>query len=84
MASASSRKVVLGKRRQVSISPRSEPQNLPLVFLQQAVAVVLGVPLEVDDAELVVAHRRVNAGLVALDQDVQAGGFELLPLVMAL
>ena len=50
-----------------------EAAHLALVLLEQAVAVVLGVALEVDDAEAVRARGQVHAGTAALGEDVQAG-----------
>src|SRR5690606_10904994 len=52
--------------------------ELPLVLLEQAVAVVLGVSLEVDDPKAVRADREVDAGVIALGEDMQTGRFERL------
>ena len=68
---------MLGTRRQVAVAVKVA-QHLALVFLQQAVRVVLRMPLEVHPPEPIVAHRGMHAGFIALDEDLQASRDEML------
>ena len=57
--------------------PAGEAVDLALVLLQQADGVILGMALEEDEAEAVRADGQADAGLIALDQHVEARRLEL-------
>ena len=70
--------IILRIRRVCVSLAREIPQHLPLVFLEQAVRVIFGMPLEKYQAQPVLADSQVHPDLVALSQHLQAGRSELL------
>ena len=69
---------MLGKWRHVALAVEVA-QHLALVFLEQAVGVVLRVPLEEDDAKPILAGGRCTPASALSTRIVQPGVLELLP-----